>query len=278
MPVAFKLMTIPITIDNLSFTYPSGVTALADISLAIAPGESVALIGQNGAGKTTLARHLNGLLRPTRGSVRIGDLDTRHAAVAQLARRVGYVFQHPEHQIFKSRVRDEVAYGPRNLGVSHAEIEERVRQALAATGIADLADAHPHDLMPSLRKRVAIASVLAMDTPIVVLDEPTTGQDAPGVALIGALVERLTAAGRTVITISHDIDFCADHCRRIVVMGQGRVLLDGPREVVFAQPDVLARTAVEPPQLARLAARLGLPPVWAIEPLLDALASSRRDG
>ncbi len=264
---------IPITIDNLSFTYPSGVTAIDDVSLAIQPGESVALIGQNGAGKTTLARHLNGLLKPTRGSVRIGDLDTRRATVAQLARRVGYVFQHPEHQIFKRRVRDEVAFGPRNLGMEHNELEARVQQALEATGISHLADEHPHDLIPSLRKRVAIASVLAMDTPIVVLDEPTTGQDAPGITLIGAIIERLIAAGRTVITISHDIDFCADHCARIVVLGNGRVLLDGPREVVFAQPAILAQTAVEPPQLTRLAARLGLHPVWAIEPLLDALAT-----
>lgn len=268
-------MTITMTIESLSYSYPSGVEALRDVSLAIQPGESVALIGQNGAGKTTLARHLNGLLKPTRGSVRIGELDTRRVTVAQLARRVGYVFQHPEHQIFKRRVRDEVAFGPRNLGMEPEQLEARVQQALEATGISDLADEHPHDLVPSLRKRVAIASVLAMDTPIVVLDEPTTGQDAPGIALIGAIIERLIAAGRTVITISHDIDFCADHCARIVVLGNGRVLLDGPREVVFAQPAILAQTAVEPPQLARLATRLGLRPIWAIEPLLDALAAAR---
>jgi energy-coupling factor transport system ATP-binding protein len=268
-------MTIAITIESLSYSYPSGVEALRDVSLAIGPGESVGLIGQNGAGKTTLARHLNGLLKPASGSVRIGELDTRHTSVAQLARRVGYVFQHPEHQIFKRRVRDEIAVGPRNLGFDHDRIEELVASALESCGIAGLADQHPHDLMPALRKRVTIASVLAMDTPIVVLDEPTTGQDAPGVALIGAIIERLTASGRTVITISHDIDFCADHCRRLVVLGQGRVLLDGPPAVVFDRPDVLAQTAVEPPQLARLARRLGLPTIWQIDPLLDALESSQ---
>lgn len=263
---------IPIELQHVAFTYPGGVSALHDIALTIPPGQSVALIGQNGAGKTTLARHLNGLLHPTSGAVLIGDWNTRAKTVAQLAHRVGYVFQHPEHQIFKRSVREEVAFGPRNLGFDAARVTALVEAALAATGIVDLADAHPHDLMPALRKRVTLASVLAMDTPIVVLDEPTTGQDAPGLALIGSVVDRLVAAGRTVITISHDIDFCADHCARIVVLGDGRVLLDGPREVVFAQPEVLAQTAVEPPQLARLAQRLGVSLAWQIEPLLDELA------
>lgn len=266
---------IPITISNVSFTYPSGVQALRDVSLEIAPGESVALIGQNGAGKTTLARHLNGLLQPTSGTVTIGDWTTREHTVARLARRVGYVFQHPEHQIFKRTVRDEIAVGPRNLGFDAEHTAQVIEQALAATGLTAFAEHHPHDLMPALRKRVTLASVLAMETPIVVLDEPTTGQDALGLRLIGAIVAQLVAEGRTVVMISHDIDFCADHCRRLVVLSEGRVLLDGPPATVFARPDLLVQSAVEPPQLARLAERLGLSPAWQIDPLLDSLVERK---
>lgn len=262
---------IPLVVEHVSFTYPSGVEALRDISLRIEPGESVALIGQNGSGKTTLARHLNGLLQPTRGTITIGDWDARKHTVAKIAARVGYVFQHPEHQIFKRTVDDEVSFGPRNLGFDAARVAELTQAALAATQLEGVGQRHPHDLLPALRKRVAIASVLAMDTPIVVLDEPTTGQDAAGVRAIGAIVEQLKAAGRTIITISHDIDFCADHCERLVVLGQGSVLLDGPRALVFGRPEILAQTAVEPPQLVRLAERLGLAATWESQALLDAL-------
>ncbi len=262
---------IPLALEQVSFTYPSGVAALRDISFSVQPGESVALIGQNGSGKTTLARHLNGLLKPTRGRVVVGDWNTQQHTVAQLAARVGYVFQHPEHQIFKRVVRDEVAFGPRNLGFPAERVDELVALALRATKLQDVVESHPHDLLPALRKRVTLASVLAMDTPIVVLDEPTTGQDADGVRVIGAIVADLQRAGRTIITISHDIDFCADHCSRIIVLGGGRVLLDGPPSLVFTQTDVLTQTAVEPPQLVRLAERLGLPLVWQSSALLDEL-------
>jgi energy-coupling factor transport system ATP-binding protein len=264
---------IPITLSHVSFSYPGGVTALRDISLTIGPGECVALIGQNGAGKTTLARQLNGLLQPTSGTVLIGDWDTREHTVAQLARRVGYVFQHPEHQLFKRTVRDEVSFGPRNLGLEPQRVEQLTEAALTATLLSGLIDQHPHDLMPALRKRVALASVLAMDTPILVLDEPTMGQDAIGLQLIGSLLAQLKAAGRTVVVISHDIDFCADYCDRLLALSGGAVLLDGPPATVFARPDLLAQTAVELPQLTRLAERLRLPLAWQPEQLLQALAA-----
>lgn len=267
---------ISIVVRQVSFTYESGVTALDDVSLQISAGESVALIGQNGAGKTTLARHLNGLLRPTSGTVHIGDWATHEHTVAEMAQRVGYVFQNPEHQIFKRSVRDEVEFGPRNLGFDPARVEKQTNEALAATGLTEVATTHPHDLMPSQRKLVAIASVLAMDTPVVVLDEPTTGQDARGLEMIEQIVTDLRARGRTLITISHDIDFCADNCHRMVVLQGGRILLDDLPETIFAHPDILAQSAVEPPQLARLGERLGLGPIWEVEPFLDALANQRR--
>lgn len=265
---------LPIQVQHVSFTYESGVSALRDVSLEIAPGQSVALMGQNGAGKTTLARHLNGLLRPTSGTVLVGDWSTREHTVAKMAKRVGYVFQHPEHQIFKRSVREEVAFGPRNLRWTAAQVDEAVRGALDVTRLTAFADRHPHDLLPAQRKLVALASVLAMLTPIVVLDEPTSGQDATGVKLIGAIIEGLRAEGRTIITISHDPDFCAEHCQRLIVLKDGQMLVDGPPASVFTQGELLAQSAVALPQITRLAESLGLPTVWQSEPLLQALADN----
>jgi energy-coupling factor transport system ATP-binding protein len=247
-----------IDIAFISFTYPPDVIALRDVSLQIDSGEAVAIIGQNGAGKTTLVKHLNGLLRPSSGAVLVGDWDTGQHTTAQLAARVGYVFQNPDEQLFQQTVGREVAFGPRNLGWPAARIEAQVEAALGLTGLSEVAARHPYDLSPGERKRVALASVLAMDTPILVLDEPTTGEDFAGVELVGRIVDDLHRQGKTVIAISHDVDFCAEHFERIVVMAEGRVLLDGPSREVFAQADVLARTYVEPPQVARLASSLDL--------------------
>jgi energy-coupling factor transport system ATP-binding protein len=248
-----------ITVSDLSFTYPSGVEALRGVSLSIAAGEAVAILGENGAGKTTLVKHLNSLLRPTAGRVAVGEWDTSDHSVAQLAARVGYVFQNPDDQLFERTVQAEVAFGPRNLGRPDGEVRAAVAEALEQVGLQDHAGDHPYDLHLSQRKLLALAAILAMRTPIVVLDEPTTGQDARGVARIGEIVEALKAAGRTVIAISHDVDFCAEHFGRAVIMAGGQVVADGPASEVFARADVLRQTAVEPPQLARLAATLGLP-------------------
>ncbi|GIK42722.1 MAG: ABC transporter ATP-binding protein [Chloroflexota bacterium] len=247
-----------IWIDNLHFTYPSGVEALRDVSLTLEPGEQAAIVGQNGAGKTTLVRHLNGLLQPTRGAVRIGDWLTHETSVAKLAARVGYVFQNPDDQLFKGNVRDEVKFGPTNLGLPPERIEAQVDEALALLDLTDKVEVNPYDLTPTWRKRVAIAAILAMDTPVIVLDEPTTGQDHRSVQHLAGLIRRLRERGKTVIAISHDIDFVAENFERIIVMGQGQVLLDGPAESVFAQEEILESTYVQPPQLARLASRLEL--------------------
>jgi energy-coupling factor transport system ATP-binding protein len=260
---------IPLLLDHVSFRY-GDVAALHDVSLQIAPGEQVALIGPNGAGKSTLARHLNALLRPTTGRMLVGEHDTRTTTTAQLARSVGYVFQQPDQQIFKRTVRDEVAFGPSNIFADPANVAAAVDVALQATELTTLADQHPHELPPWQRKLVAIAGVLAMHTPVVVLDEPTGGQDAHGVELIGTIMAQLRAAGHTVIVISHDMDFCADHCERVVALDRGQVIGDGTPEQVFAHAD-LTQHALEAPQLMRLAERLALPPVFAIEPLLDAI-------
>jgi energy-coupling factor transport system ATP-binding protein len=246
-----------IQVSDLQFTYPTGVTALRGISLTIEAGEQVAIVGQNGAGKTTLVKHLNGLLQPTSGQILIGDWNTEEHSVAKLARRVGYVFQNPDEQLFSKNVGIEVAFGPRNLGYDDDQIQALVRDALAMTDLSDKTETNPYDLSATWRKMVALASVIAMDTPIVIFDEPTTGQDAVNVTRIANVIKALRERGKTVITITHDIDFCAENFERVIALSQGKVLLDGQANHVLGQEDILASTYVDPPQLTRLGKRLG---------------------
>ncbi len=249
-----------IEVVGLRHAYAGGEEALRGIDLAIAPGEAVAIVGQNGSGKTTLAKHLVRILAPGSGAVRIAGRDLAGRTIADVARTVGFVFQDPDRQLFSRSVEREVAFGPRNLGLGDADAGRLVAQALAAVDLADRAGENPYDLGLSDRKLVALASVMAMDPAILVLDEPTTGQDGPGVARIGALVDAWAAAGRTVVAITHDMEFAARHFGRVVVMRGGLVVADGPPEAVLAVANeaLLASTGLEPPPLARLAAHLGI--------------------
>jgi len=246
-----------IEIKDLHFTYPTGLEALRGISLSIEPGEQVAIVGQNGAGKTTLVKHLNGLLQPTRGQVLIGDWDTTKYSVAKLASRVGYVFQNPDEQLFSKNVGAEVAFGPRNLGYNGDQAQALVKDALALTELSNKTETNPYDLSATWRKMVAIASIISMDTAIVIFDEPTTGQDAVNIARIANVIAELRKRGKTVITISHDIDFCAENFGRVIAMSQGKILLDGKTNDVLGQEEILTTTYVDPPQLTRLGKRLG---------------------
>lgn len=243
-------------LSNLHFTYPSGVAALRGISLDIAVGSRVALLGQNGAGKTTLIKHLNGLLKPTSGDVLVGDWNTRDHSIAQLARRVGFVFQNPDDQLFKTSVADELAFGPTNLKLDAAEISERVTRALELCGLEKLREVHPYDLQPWQRRWVAIAAVVAMQTPVVVLDEPTTGQDAFGLARLASLLDEWKHEGVTVIAVTHDIDFAVELFDDLIVMAQGQVIARGDAHILN-QESVLARAALDMPQLMRLTGALG---------------------
>ena len=208
---------ISIAIEGVAYTYPGGVRALDGIDLAIEPGETLAIVGQNGSGKSTLVRQLNGLLRPAEGRILLDGSPIEGRHVADLARLVGIAFQDPDRQIFAGRTWSEVAFGPRNLGLRGAALERRVAAALEAVGLDDAATENPYDLGYSRRKLLSIASVLAMETPVIVLDEPTTGQDLRGVARVRSIVAALAADGRTVITISHDMRFV----RRDVPPGRG---------------------------------------------------------
>ena len=249
-----------IVLDGLVHVYASGVRALDGVDLVIRPGERVGLVGQNGSGKTTLVRHLDGLLRPTEGRVSIGGVDAATRTVAQLARDVGLVFQDADRQIFASSVRAEVEFGPRNLGLRGDTLRDSVAEALAETGLEGEADTNPYDLSASRRKLLSLASVIAMRTPILVLDEPTTGQDLPGIRRVEGILQRIAGAGRTVIAVSHDMRFVAENMERVVVMRLGKVILDGTPADVFAPDawDRLRSTYIEPPLAARVGAALGL--------------------
>jgi energy-coupling factor transport system ATP-binding protein len=248
------------------------------VDLEIPPGESLAIVGQNGSGKTTLVKHLNGLLRPAAGSVAIDGRDIARDPVHELAATVGFVFQNPDDQLFNRTVEREIRFGPKNMKLTEPETDRLVGDALAAIGLETERTANPYDLNVSSRKLVALGSVLATDPAILVLDEPTTGQDGPGVTRVGSIVESFKAAGRTVIAITHDMEFAARHFHRIVVMRQGEVVLDGPPTEVFGSTnvDLLASTGLTPPPAARIAARLGLDVVPAdAEQLLQVLATTR---
>ena len=213
--------------EGVTFTYPDGATALTGLDLEIGAGERVAITGRNGSGKSTLVRHWNGLLRPTGGQVLLDGRPTEGRRVADLARTVGISFQDPGAQLFARTCRDEVAFGARNVGLRGAALDSAVDAALAAVGLNDRSSENPYDLGLARRKLLAIASVLSMGTPVVVLDEPTPGQDADGHARLRAIVANLAAEGRTVIAVSHDRGFIADAFERVVVLDAGRVIADG---------------------------------------------------
>lgn len=265
-----------IRVEGLVHVYEGGTRAVDGVDLAIPAGQRVAIVGQNGSGKSTLVRHFNGLLRPTEGRVFVDGQETIGRRVAALAATVGLAFQDPDRQIFAGKVQAEVEFGPRNLGHRGAELRRLVEEALTATGLEGDAKTNPYDLGYSRRKLLALASILAMDTPVVVLDEPTTGQDARGIARVQAIVNVLAARGRTVVAISHDMRFVAESFERVVVMRAGMIVLDGAPAVVFAQDawPTLASTYLEPPLAARVGARLGLGGTPTETALIAAIAAT----
>jgi len=269
-----------IEIEELVHVYSGETRAVNGVSLSIGAGEAIAVVGQNGSGKSTLVRHLNGLLRPTEGRVAIDGLDAAGRRVAQLAGIVGLAFQDPDRQIFAGSVRAEAAFGPRNLGWRRDAVDAAVAEALTAVGLAGEAETNPYDLGYSSRKLLALASVLAMRTAVVVLDEPTTGQDARGVARLEAIVRSLREAGRTVIAISHDMRFVAESFERVVVMRLGRIVADGSPAEVFAERGwpVLRSTNLEPPLAAVVGARLSLGSTPTEASLVAALVAGQPGG
>jgi len=265
-----------IQVEQVHFAYPSGVNALNGVSLVIRSGERVGLVGENGSGKSTLARHLNGLLRPNVGRVWVGDWQTAEHSPAQMARRVAYVFQNPDEQLFRRRVWDEVAFGPQNLGHTPAQVRAQVEQALASLELSPVSDLNPRDLGYSGRRRVALASALAMHTPVLVFDEPTAGLDDGELAALSEVVASLHQQGKTVLTISHDLDFLAENVDRLVLMRHGEVVLDAPAPQFFGQRGLLEHVGLVPPQMVRLSQSLGQPkPGLTVEEVLGNLGQEQ---
>jgi energy-coupling factor transport system ATP-binding protein len=244
-----------IQVINLVYAYPDGTRALNGINLEIKLGEMVALIGQNGSGKTTLSKCLNGLFKPSSGDVIVDGLNSRDTAIVQMVKRVGYVFQNPDHQLFNSNCWDEIAYGPRNIQLPEDEVRERVKEATEVVGLKqEYFSEHPFFLSKGLRQRVAIASILALRPGVIIVDEPTTGQDSyQSLEIMNFLRELNEKHGHTIVIITHDMPIVARYARRVIVMGVGRILADGTPQTVFSQPEILAKTYLEPPQITQLA-------------------------
>lgn len=262
-----------VSATDIHFHYTADTPVIKGLTLHIGPG-TTAIIGQNGAGKSTFVKMLNGLLKPIGGDVTVAGVNTRAATVAALARTVGLVFQNPAEQLFKSNVLDEVMFGPLNLGKTRNDAEQHALDALERVGLTDAATVNPYDLGLAERKLVTVAGVLAMGTDVIILDEPTIAQDALGVARLGALVTSLRDEGRTVITITHDMDFVARFFDRVIVLAEGELLADDTAAKVFSQGEVLTKAAVEAPQITELGRRLGLQnPVLTPEDFVTAVTS-----
>ena len=243
-----------IKVVDLHFNYGAiDLEVLRGLSFTIEKGEFVALIGQNGAGKTTLLKQFNALLTPSRGSVHIAGLDTAKSSTGELARKVGFLFQNPDHQIFMPTVSKEIGFGPKNLHLSPREIAKRVEEAAEAVGLSAFLGQNPLLLSKGQRQRVAFASVLSMKPEILVLDEPTTGQDYQEGIEIMEMVDKLNRQGHTIVFVTHDMELVATYAKRVVVLSKGRVLLDDSCRNVFYHPEILRQTNLFPPQIARLA-------------------------
>jgi len=225
---------------DVTFVHQTGVKALDGVDLDIADGELVAIVGENGAGKTTLVRHVNGLLKPRNGSVRVDGQDTRGASTASLARTVGIAFQNPDHQLFSDSVEKEVSFALGNFGYDEERILERVNWALEYFGLQQYRKSSPLILSGGEKKRLTLASILAWNPRIVILDEPTVGQDAVQKGRLAETIRSLHSSGKTVVIVSHDVEFLWSLQPRVVVMSRGRVVGDGPSSRVMLDRDLLA--------------------------------------
>lgn len=261
---------------DLWFGYAEDAPALRGAELALQPGELLALIGPNGSGKTTLAKHLLGLLRPRRGRVTLDGADIAGRPVAELARTVGYVFQNPDHQLFGVTVESELSLGPRNLDLPEQEVQQRVERAAADFGLLDLRERRIGDLSYGQRKVLSLAAVAAMDPPILILDEPTTGLHWQAARqLMDWLVAR-KRAGQTALLITHDMRLVAEYADRAALMLAGRVAAVSAPYQMFGALDLLEQASLQPPQIVQLARRLAMPDeIVTVEGACAAVLGSR---
>jgi energy-coupling factor transport system ATP-binding protein len=248
---------VAIQCDNICFSYPNGVQAIQNVSLTISQGGYIAFVGQNGSGKTTLVKHFNGLLKPTKGKVLVFGEETANKKVSYLSRKVGYVFQNPDDMLFCTSVTEEIAYGPRMLGMDPEEVKKKVENIIVELGLDEYRETHPFALSLGDRQRLAVACALSLDPQVFVFDEPTTGQDYFGSKSIMSLIDQLHQKGKTIVIITHDMPIVAEHAKRVIVMNKGQVALEGTPEEVFTQIDKLQSLSLKAPQVTMLAHELG---------------------
>jgi energy-coupling factor transport system ATP-binding protein len=246
-----------IEVKDLAHTYDTGLTALRDADLEIRKGEFLAVVGQNGSGKTTLVKHLNGLLLPTQGFVKIKGKDTRNQSLLEISGSVGYVFQNPDHQIFEETVFAEVAFGPRLQGQNEEQIAQNVKQALEAVGLSGREEDDPFSMSKGERQRIAVASIVATKPDVIIMDEPTTGLDYPQIKSMMELIKSLNEMGHTIVMVTHTMWVVAEYAHRAVVLKDGGVILQGTPREIFKNEDILRAAYLKPPQIIQMSNRLG---------------------
>ncbi|XMB67176.1 ABC transporter ATP-binding protein [Mycoplasmatota bacterium zrk1] len=242
-----------IKIDNVVFNYPNGFCAIDDVSLEITKGEKIAIIGQNGAGKTTFVKMMNNLLRPSEGTITVDGIDLKELTTAQISKKVGYVFQNPGDQLFNRTVYDEIAYNPRYNKLEESKVKELVEDAAELCGITQYLKSNPYDLPFGLRKFVTIACVIAMGSEYIILDEPTAGQDLDGLVLQSKIIDELIKRNKTVIIITHDMEFVIDNFDRIVVMANKEIVADSTKKEIFWDFEILDKASLKQPYISKLA-------------------------
>jgi len=271
-----------IKVCDISYSYPNGVEAIKNVSLNISKGEFVAIMGENGAGKTTLVKHFNGLLRPQIGKIFIDGIDSATMSVAALARKVGLVFQNPDDQLFSENVEEEIKFALKNFGFNKEIIEKRVNWALNLLGIERYRKSSPFILSGGERKRVALASVLAWDPDVLVLDEPTIGQDYAQKERLRHFLLQLRSQGKTTVIVTHDVEFVVDSKPRILLMSQGRIIADGPAELVMTDFEMLEKASVSPPEILKVfrsISELGFPRnVFDVDEAAEIISRSLKGG
>lgn len=245
-----------IKVENVSHVYPNGVTAISGVNLEITDGEIVAVLGSNGSGKTTLVKHFNGLLKPTLGKITINGMNTKKERIAKLSSQVGYVFQNPNHQTFLPTVKQELYYGCKNLKMPEDEMEKRVQKAIKLFELEDLLEANPFDLNSSKRKEIGMASIMAVSPKVIVLDEPTTGQDHKGCRRVLELVQMFQKHGHIVVLVTHDMQLIGELNCRVIIMNQSKKIADDRADIVFKNQGLMQTADLQPPQVTELANQL----------------------
>ena len=243
------MTNIQLSTENLSFTYPDGTQALKNINIEIEKGEKVAIIGPNGAGKSTLFSHFNGLTEPTSGCVKIEGkpISFEKDELLKVRQKVGIVFQDPNDQLFAPTVKEDIAFGPMNLGLSYDEVEKRVEDALKMVGMENYEDKTPHHLSGGQQKRIAIAGIIAMKPELMILDEPTAGLDPDGVEKMLNIMNQLNEEGMTLIISSHDIDMISKYADKIFVLYNGEIIESGNNNKIFSDMELLKKAHLRTP-------------------------------